>query len=258
VAAANGAINFVKLLLDHKADVNAKDRWGSTPLDDALAGNHTEVMEYLKSKGGQHGAGMVRTYYGNVSTMDPKSATTMMLLAASQGDVSTIRQLLDKGEVTVDQTDYDRRSAAHLAASEGKLEVLKLLAERGANLNISDRWGNRCLNDAVRSGHVECAGFLRGKGAEESILDEEKKPVSLKNASPEVMAELHRRGVREFWALDHDDFEVEAQPFAKGVRRHRLATTLRTHPHARARRRAGRFFARAGATWSAWPRLAGA
>lgn len=31
------------------------------------------------------------------------------------------------------------------------------------------------------------------------------------------MAELHARGVREFWALDHDDFEMEAEPFAKGA-----------------------------------------
>ena len=43
----------------------------------------------------------------------------------------------------------------------------------------------------------------------------EDQTVALKNASPEVMAELHRRGVREFWALDSDDFEMEAQPFAK-------------------------------------------
>jgi serine/threonine protein kinase len=31
------------------------------------------------------------------------------------------------------------------------------------------------------------------------------------------MAELHARGVREFWALDHDDFEMESKPFAKGA-----------------------------------------
>jgi len=53
-----------------------------------------------------------------------------MLMAAAEGNVATIKALLDKGEVTVDQTDYDKRSAAHLAASEGRLEVLKLLAVR--------------------------------------------------------------------------------------------------------------------------------
>jgi len=216
VAAANGQMTCTKLLLEFKANVNPRDRWGSTPLDDALAGNHTDVANYIREHGGVAGAGTNRSH-GNVVKQDPKSAVAMLLMAAAEGNVSVIRTLLDKGEATVDQTDYDKRSAAHLAASEGRLEVLHLLAERGANFNMADRWGNRCLTDAVRGGNASCAEFLRSKGAEEAPFEVDRKQVALKNASPEVMAELHRRGVREFWALDSDDFEMEAQPFAKGA-----------------------------------------
>src|SRR5690606_33667355 len=95
--------------------------------------------------------------------LDPRSGAANLLQAAAEGDVEKIRGLLDRGEANPDTHDYDKRTAAHLAASEGKLEVLKLLADRGANLNFMDRWGNRCLNDALRSGQLECASFLRSK-----------------------------------------------------------------------------------------------
>jgi len=75
------------------------------------------------------------------------------------------------------------------------------------------------LNDALRSGHGDCVAFLRSKGAEQSLPGDEKseKLIALRNASPQAMAELHARGVREFWALDHDDFEMESVAFAKGA-----------------------------------------
>ena len=57
IAAANGQMPMVKMLMEFKANVNAKDRWGSTPMDDALAGNHSEVASLLREKGGVQGAG---------------------------------------------------------------------------------------------------------------------------------------------------------------------------------------------------------
>jgi len=33
--------------------VNAVDRWGATPLDDALRGNHPKIISFLQAQGGQ-------------------------------------------------------------------------------------------------------------------------------------------------------------------------------------------------------------
>ena len=68
--------------------------------------------------------------------------------AASQGDVETIRALLEFGNIDLNEGDYDRRTALHLAAGEGRLTIVKLLCEAGANVNVEDRWGNRPLDDA--------------------------------------------------------------------------------------------------------------
>ena len=41
-------LQAIKLLLQHKANVNCEDRWGNRPLDDALQGKHTEAADLLR------------------------------------------------------------------------------------------------------------------------------------------------------------------------------------------------------------------
>ena len=60
-----------------------------------------------------------------------------------------VKSLLEFGTVDVNHTDYDKRTALHLAAGEGHVEMVKLLCQRGANVNAQDRWGNRPLDDAA-------------------------------------------------------------------------------------------------------------
>ncbi len=59
--------------------------------------------------------------------------------------------MLEFGSMDLNQGDYDRRTALHLAANEGHLEVVKLLCEAGANINVKDRWGDRPLDDAKKA-----------------------------------------------------------------------------------------------------------
>lgn len=35
-------------LLNERAEVSPRDRWGNTPLSDAIRGNHAEVIEILQ------------------------------------------------------------------------------------------------------------------------------------------------------------------------------------------------------------------
>ena len=44
---------IVALLLKHGASVNAKDRWGGTPLRDAIREGRPEVAILLRSHGGE-------------------------------------------------------------------------------------------------------------------------------------------------------------------------------------------------------------
>ncbi|KAK2838536.1 hypothetical protein Q7C36_013350 [Tachysurus vachellii] len=73
-----------------------------------------------------------------------------ILLAAYRGDLHTLRRYFLSG-ADVNAVDYDGRTALHVAASEGRLEVIKFLMEStGANCTLKDRWGNTALQEAIR------------------------------------------------------------------------------------------------------------
>mmetsp|Transcript_7535 Transcript_7535/g.14959 ORF Transcript_7535/g.14959 Transcript_7535/m.14959 type:complete len:441 (+) Transcript_7535:45-1367(+) len=52
-AAYKGSLDTVKLLLDLNAEVNPKDSYGRTPLDKAMTNLHDDVVEFLRSHGGE-------------------------------------------------------------------------------------------------------------------------------------------------------------------------------------------------------------
>jgi ankyrin repeat protein len=49
-AAANGQIEMAKLLLDHGANLNAKEEHGKTPLTIALEYKQTEMAKFLRDR----------------------------------------------------------------------------------------------------------------------------------------------------------------------------------------------------------------
>ncbi|KAK1150074.1 hypothetical protein AOXY_G34597 [Acipenser oxyrinchus oxyrinchus] len=84
-----------------------------------------------------------------------------VLLAAYRGDVRSLRRYLLSG-ADVNSVDYDGRSALHVAASEGHLEVIKFLIENaGADHMATDRWGNTPLQESLRYKHIHAVQLLR-------------------------------------------------------------------------------------------------
>ena len=53
LAAAEGRPKVAEFLLNHGANVNVKDRWGSTPRAEAEKYNHKEVLDLLLKKGAE-------------------------------------------------------------------------------------------------------------------------------------------------------------------------------------------------------------
>jgi len=70
------------------------------------------------------------------------------------------------------QNRSDRRTALHVAASEGHLDIVRLLVHRGATINRSDRWGGSPLDDAHRHRQAEVATYLRSKGGTTGSADQ--------------------------------------------------------------------------------------
>lgn len=52
LAAAEGHEKAVEYLIQHKANINAQDRWGERPIQDAIKAGHVLLASLIHSKGG--------------------------------------------------------------------------------------------------------------------------------------------------------------------------------------------------------------
>ena len=85
--------------------------------------------------------------------------------AARSGDVAQVRALLDAG-VPLEAEARHGQTALYFAADQGRLEVVRLLVERGANVNVRDRFfKGSALGLALGNGHLDVARYLLAHGA---------------------------------------------------------------------------------------------
>ena len=73
VAASEGALKVVELLVAHGANVNSLDRWGGTPVRDAVKNGHDKLSRYLLDLGGTLGFDEV-TASSELCELDPSMA----------------------------------------------------------------------------------------------------------------------------------------------------------------------------------------
>ena len=74
-----------------------------------------------------------------------------LLAAAQEGRIVELDRLIREEGISPDVADYDGRTALHLAACEGNMDLVKMLIdEYGAKRSTVDRWGNTPLDEATR------------------------------------------------------------------------------------------------------------
>ena len=88
-----------------------------------------------------------------------------LLQQAALGNQAEMEKILKERPAFVNFRDYDRRTALHVAASEGHVHICQYLIEKGASVNRSDRWGGSPLDDAHRHRHQAVIQYLRENGA---------------------------------------------------------------------------------------------
>lgn len=66
----------------------------------------------------------------------------------------------------------------HIAASEGKLEIVKKLVELGADVNMrGGTFNGGAINNAASEGHIEIVKYLLSCGAEMDVSEPERNPL---------------------------------------------------------------------------------
>ncbi|KAJ7269782.1 ankyrin repeat-containing domain protein [Mycena rebaudengoi] len=97
--------------------------------------------------------------------------------AAFGGHVAMVRLLLEKG-ANIDLHDAECATALHIASRKGHIEIVRLLLERGAGVNIYDSQDETALFAIATSfidptpGHVEIVRLLLAAGADANAHNE--------------------------------------------------------------------------------------
>jgi ankyrin repeat protein len=91
---------------------------------------------------------------------------TLLIEAAANGHVDVVKLLIENG------ADVNLKGEAwygplHAAAARGHIEVVKILLENGADVNIFHQ--NKPLHNAAMNGHIEVAQILLAHGADINV-----------------------------------------------------------------------------------------
>lgn len=106
---------------------------GSTALLEAVKNGNDVAMEMLLKNGAQ-------------LCMPGSLAASVLCQTVFDGDVVLLKRLLKAG-IEINAADYDMRTAAHIAAAESSVAIIRILASHGADLSLADRWGNTPWHD---------------------------------------------------------------------------------------------------------------
>ncbi|HYL79027.1 MAG TPA: ankyrin repeat domain-containing protein [Bryobacteraceae bacterium] len=168
---------LAETLLDFGAAIEGvgSETWGSS-LKTALAFGYLETAEALVRRGARvdniataAGLGRMSDAARLLPTADAESRHRALALSAQHGHLEIVRLLLDAGEdpgrYNLDG-NHGHSTPLHQAVIAGHDAVVRLLVERGANLDIKDKiYQGTPLGWARHAGQTEIEKYLRTKGA---------------------------------------------------------------------------------------------
>ncbi|GLD63224.1 tankyrase-2-like protein [Lates japonicus] len=198
-AAGYNRLAVVQFLLQHGADVHAKDKGGLVPLHNACSYGHYEVAELLVLHGAvvnvadlwkftplheaaakgkydicklllQHGADPTRKNRDGNTPLDlVKDADTdiqdllrgdaALLDAAKKGCLARVKKLCTHDNVNCRDTQGRHSTPLHLAAGYNNLEVAEYLLQHGAEVDSQDKGGLIPLHNAASYGLILFLSF---------------------------------------------------------------------------------------------------
>jgi ankyrin repeat protein len=150
-ACMRGFSNMVQPLVEAGADPSARDRFGQTPLDIALAYKNGNVVGALLR-------------LGQNLKESQRIAEETMESATLRGQTEIVRILVDNG-FDINKPAADGSSYLNDAALKGQQKMVQMLLEHGASVAVRNQTGGTPLHDAALSGNANVVALLLDHGA---------------------------------------------------------------------------------------------
>lgn len=198
-------LETVNVLLRAGANAKAVNRYGATPLSEAVTSGSAAMIQALLGAG------------ADPKTLTTEDGETVLMTAARAGNVDAVRILLDRGADVNAREKYKGQTALMWAAAERHPDIVKLLLDRGADWKIrsSDRetrlprlsaassvtpmarGGFPALLYAAREGDVQTAQVMVDKGVDLNYGD-------VDNTTALTVSILNKRYSFAKFLLDHN------------------------------------------------------
>ena len=151
------ARDLQKLLVEHGADVNARDNNGLTPLSIA-AGYNLECTQYLLA----HGA--------DINARDNNNRTILSRIAVGPLDARVFPYLLSLGApIDMDAKEFGGQPILVGLIWNGLNDKARILLEKGADVNVKGHVGKTPLMIAAEKANTDGVALLLEKGADVNI-----------------------------------------------------------------------------------------
>ena len=147
MASEKGHYGTVLKLLNQGADADLEDNQGMSALHYAAQAGKDRVIQALLE-------------HDVLPNNADKAGWTPLYYATNGGYEEIVRHLITKVSDLDARTGTAEWTALHRAASDGRLNIVKILVEHGARINQVSKDGLTPFHAAVRSGHVDIAQFL--------------------------------------------------------------------------------------------------
>lgn len=192
-AARSGKADLVKLLADHRADLEALSaQCKATALFAAATAGHKNIVELLLSKGADITGGSAG---GNLCPLrevvwrgDEEMAALLVargaawdvFAAAGLGRADRLRAILRADAAQADAVDPDHGLPLSWAAQHNRLECAKLLLQAAAHVNARGGFhGRAAIHHAAAEGHCDMIRLLLDHGAYVNIRSRHAKDTPL-------------------------------------------------------------------------------
>ncbi|RXG49626.1 hypothetical protein VDGE_06753 [Verticillium dahliae] len=174
----------VEALVEANADIEATTPDGRRPLFLAIEGSRTEVVRFLlahhaltdadaggrmplheaASRGNVHIARLLLDYGADIQALSTDERDALFFAVRSQ-DLAVAQLLLDRGADPDAYLSEDPPTALHLASELCDVEMMRMLLERRAKVDLRDFNGATPLFRVVAAGNIEAAKLLLQHGA---------------------------------------------------------------------------------------------
>jgi len=150
-------MEVIRFLRKEKADLEAEDHSGRTPLHVAALAGQAHCVSFLLREGAR------------IDHCD-KNDNSPLHCAALAGGVKCVVVLLRKG-ARVNALAKDKSTPLHYAVGKGHLKCAEELIRAGADVNARDEHIQTPLHVAAAKDHISCVQLLLRKGSDKDLAD---------------------------------------------------------------------------------------